>query len=109
MTGAVCGELWFVAGGAHVRLRTKMVGLVWLNSLDQGGEARAVGQISVVQEQASLRIVWIPVQVIDARSVGPRRRSPDQPMYFVALLDEKFGQVRTVLAGDTGDGCAFCL
>ena len=50
-------------------LRTKMVDLVRLDPLDQGDEARAIGQISVVQEESSLRIVRISVQVINSRSV----------------------------------------
>ena len=61
-----------------------------------------------MQEESSLGIVRIPVEVVDARSVE-RRRSPDQAMYLVTLLDEKLGEVGAVLAGDAGDEGSLCV
>jgi hypothetical protein len=45
------------------------------------------------------------VEMLDARRVE-RGRAADEAMDFVALTEEKLGEVGAVLAGDTGDECA---
>ena len=46
---------------SDVALSGEVVDLVGLDRQDQVGEARAVGQIAVMQEQAALRIVRVGV------------------------------------------------
>lgn len=87
-----------------MRLRSEMIDLSGLDPVDEGDQPRAIGEIGVVEEEARVRIVWIPIQVID--SVGIERGGPaDQAMYFIPLLKQEFCQVGAILAGDAGDQC----
>ncbi len=61
-----------------------------------------VGQVRVVEEEPRLRLVRIAVEVVDPPGVE-RAGAADQPVDLVALLQEKLGEVRAVLAGDPGD------
>ena len=47
-------------------------------------------------------MMWILIDVIDASRIE-RTRPADDAVNFIALREKKFGQVRSVLAGDAGD------
>ena len=55
-----------------------------------------------MQEESRIRIMWIQIEVIDARGVEGRR-APDQAVDDVALVEQLLGQIGAVLAGDTRD------
>ena len=74
----------FVETDPHMRLRSKVVDLVRVDGAEQGHQTGAVGEVAVMQEQARTRLVWINVEMIDARRVE-RRRSTDQPVNLVSL------------------------
>ena len=79
-----------------------MIHLGRLHALQQRHQARAIGQVAVVQEESRIRIMRIQIEVIDARGVEGRR-APDQAVDDVALVEQLLGQIGAVLAGDTRD------
>lgn len=79
-----------------------MVNLIGLDLLDEVGELAGDGKIAVVEIDASLGVVEVPVEVVDpvrVEGAGPA----DQPVDLIALGKEKFRKVRSVLASDAGD------
>jgi len=60
-----------------------------------------VGEVAVVKIKPCARIVRIGVDMIDPGSIEGRC-SPDDPVHFVALVEEKLSEVRAVLPGDAG-------
>ena len=59
-----------------------------------------------MQDQAAVAYVRILVKMVDALGVE-ERGAPLDPVDDIALFDQEFGQVGTVLAGDAGDECNF--
>jgi hypothetical protein len=60
----------------------------------------------MVEDEAAFPLVRILVEMVDAGGIEQRRPALD-PMNLVALLEQEFGQVGPVLAGDPGDQCFF--
>ena len=102
----VGGVLRFVEGNSDVGLGRQVVDLVRLDLREQRDEPGPVAQVAVVEEELGFRIVRIHVEVIDPGRVECRRPA-DEAVDLVSLLEEKFRQVRTVLAGNTGNKRAF--
>lgn len=55
-----------------------------------------------MQKQPRARLVRVDVEVIDPRGVE-RRSAPDEPVNLIPLGQQQFGEIRAVLAGDSGD------
>ncbi len=87
-------------------LRREVVDLIRLHFLYHANQIGGIGQIAVVQDQAPVGRVRILVEMVDAVGVEQRGAALDA-VYLVALGQQQFGQVHAVLAGDTGDQCAF--
>ncbi len=85
-----------------MRLRSEVVDFVGLDLLDDADEAGAVGQITVVQDEAAAGLVRVLVEVVDAVGVEERGAALDA-VDFVALAQQEFGKIGAVLAGDAGD------
>jgi hypothetical protein len=83
-------------------LRGQVVDLVGLDRGEQRDQARAVGQVAVVQEQSLVLLVRIRVQVVDPVRVE-RAGAADQAVHLVPLAEQQLGQVRAVLARDPRD------
>jgi len=49
-----------------------------------------------------LEAVRIGINPIEPRRVE-RGGAPDDPVHLIPLLEQQLGEVRTILAGDTGD------
>ena len=79
----------------------EVVDLVGVDPLEKGHQARAVGQVPVVEEQPRIRVVRVGEQMVDPSGVERRGPAPD-PMDLVTLVEEQFGQVGAVLTGDAG-------
>ncbi len=79
-----------------------MINFVRLQIIKQLHQINGVGQVTVMQEQTDPVDVRVGVEMIDARSVK-RARAPDDPVDFVAFLEQQIGQVAAVLAGDARD------
>ena len=90
----------------HMALRTQIVNLLRLNVVQQSRQIRPVAQIPVMQMQPPPSLMRISIDMIDPPRVE-RRPPPDQPVYFIPLLQQKLRKVRSVLPGDASDKCAF--
>ncbi len=78
-----------------MRLRGQVVDLIRSDGSDDADEIGAVGEITVVEEEASAVRVQILVQVIDATGVE-RRRAADDAVHVIALAQQKLSKVRTI-------------
>ena len=85
-----------------VALRAEVVDLVGLHLLHHVDEARRIGEVAVMQDEAAVADVRILVQVIDPVGVEQRRPALDA-VDDVALVEQELGEVGAVLAGDAGD------
>jgi hypothetical protein len=89
-----------------MRLCSEVVDLVGTDGVEPPTERGGVGEIGVVKLHAIASIVRIYIDVVNPLRVEIGR-STDQAMDLVAFLEEEFGQIRTVLAGDSGDQSHF--
>jgi len=97
-TGDVERVLGDVEGNPDVALGTEVVDLLWLQLVDQTGQRDRVREVAVVREELRALLVGVAEEVLDAAGVEARR-APDDAVNLVALLEQKLGQVRAVLAG----------
>ena len=63
-----------------------------------------VRQIGVVQQELGIGPVRILIDRLEPFGIE-RRGPPDQAMNFVAFVEQKLRQIRTVLARHTGNEC----
>ncbi|TQD77653.1 hypothetical protein C1H46_036814 [Malus baccata] len=98
--GGVIGDL---KRDGDVRLGGEVVDLVGGDYVEPAAEGGGVGEVGVVELHAGLvGVVGVDVDVVDALGVevgGPS----DQAVDVVAFVEEEFGEVGAVLAGDAGD------
>src|SRR6516225_1635452 len=88
-------------------LRAEIVDLAGIDLLKYPAQHRAVREVAVMQRQPFAGEVRIVIEVIDA--IGVEQACPaDQTVHLVALGEQKLGQVRAILPGNTGDQGAFC-
>jgi len=90
----------------HVALRAKVVNFVRLQIQYQIGQALTVGQIAIVQEQAISGLMRIGVDVVDTSS-RKRRSTTNKTVNRVALFQQQFGKVGTILTRDPGNESGF--
>ena len=98
----VGGVFRLLEGHRHMAHRRQVVDLVGLDLLDDAHQAGRVGQVTVVQREMPAVDMRILVQVVDAVGVEQAGATLDA-VDLVALLQQQFGQIRAVLAGDAGD------
>jgi hypothetical protein len=60
-----------------------------------------VGEVAIVEEETHTCIVGVGIDMIDPGCIEGRC-PPDDPVYFVAFMEEELGEVRAVLPGDSG-------
>jgi hypothetical protein len=90
-----------------VALRSQIVDFVGLHLLDDADEAGRIGEVAVVQDEAAGFDMRVLIQMIDAIGVKERTAALDA-VDFIAFIQQKFGQVSTVLTRDAGDERFFC-
>src|ERR1051325_4122934 len=90
----------------HVALRGEVVHLVRTNLVQQFPEAAGVGHIREMEAETAPVLVEVRVNSVQAVGVEAARASFDT-VDFIALLQQKFGEVGAVLAGDAGDERTF--
>ena len=83
-------------------LGREVVDLVGLRRLDDPRQARRIAHVAVVQDEAAILFLRVLVQVIDTFRIE-QRSAPLDAMDDIALGQEEFRQVGTVLARDTRD------
>ena len=84
-----------------MRLRGEIVNFVGTDLLDDASKPGAVTEVSVVKLQAITGDLEPAPQMIDAPG-GEAGTAPYDAVNFVPFAQEKFGQVGTILSGDTG-------
>ena len=98
----VGGIFGLIEGDPYVRLRRQIVNFVGPRLLDDPPQAGRVAEIAIVKLQAGgARAVAAP-QMVDAARRKARCAAHDA-VDFVAFLQQKFGEIRAVLARDSGD------
>jgi hypothetical protein len=87
-----------------VALGGEIVDLVGLGLLDDPDQVGRVGQVAVMQEEVRVLLVRVLVDMVDPLGVELARSALDA-VDRVAFLEQEFGQILSVLAGDAGDEC----
>ena len=101
--GGVFGRVEADAHMAHGRKVVYFVGLRFLNDSNQIGR---VGQVAIVQKEAAVFGMGLLIEVVDAIGVE-QRSAPLDAMNDIVFLKQEFGQISSVLAGDSRDQCYF--
>jgi hypothetical protein len=78
-----------------------MVNLIGTEMIKEFYQVCGIAQISVVEEEADTVEMGIAIEVVDARRIEGAR-TPDNPVDLIALGEEEFGKVGTVLASNAG-------
>mmetsp|Transcript_6988 Transcript_6988/g.11601 ORF Transcript_6988/g.11601 Transcript_6988/m.11601 type:complete len:240 (+) Transcript_6988:495-1214(+) len=104
----VSGVLWHIKGNLDVGHGTEIVDLSWLDIGDDGNQVGGVAKITVMKEDLDSSFVTVSVDVVDTTSVEARRTT-DDTVDGVALFEQEFSQVRTILTGDTRDQCNLAI
>src|SRR5205085_921139 len=68
---------------------------------ENAAERGPIGEIAVMEEEALAIDIFVAAQMLDARA-EKIARSPNDSMNGIAFFQQQFGQIRAVLAGDTG-------
>ena len=97
----VSSKFWSIKAYLNVTLSSQVINLCWLYLTHELNERHRVGEVCVVE-----------VEVRFALEVGyafgeVHRGTPDGAVYFVTLLEKKFGQEGAVLARDACDESFF--
>ena len=98
----VRGVRRLVEAHAHVALRRKVVDLRRPNLADQTGETVAIGHVAMMQHERPVHVVDVMVEMLDPLR-AESARSTHETMHLVPLVEEEFGKVRAILAGNPGD------
>ena len=85
-----------------MRLGAEVIDFVGLNFVDDSGEVRAIGQVTVVESEFRVDLARWLVDVVDSFGIE-RGGAAFDPVDFVALFKQEFGKVRAVLSCDSGD------
>jgi hypothetical protein len=97
--GGVFGSL---EAHGNVALRAQIVDFVRLDFLNDARQVRSIRQVAIVQLEIGRRRVRILVDMIDALRIEQRGTALDT-MHFIALFEQKFCKIRTVLARHARD------
>jgi hypothetical protein len=85
----------------YVRLRRQVVHLVGSHLLDDAPDAGPIAEVSIMKLQPTSRRIETSSQVVDTPG-GKAGAAPDDAMDFVALLEQKLREIRSVLSGHSG-------
>src|SRR5258708_8387014 len=90
---------------SDVRLSGEVVHSGGLDLVHEPVQKRRIGNVAVVQVEVHGSFVRVLKDVSDATGIeeaGPT----DKPVHLIALADQEFGEIRTILTGDAGDECS---
>ena len=98
----ICGVFGGFKAHGNVGLRAQVIYFVGADFRQQASEVGGVSQIAVMQFEAHVVDVRVLVDMVDALGVELRRAAFDA-VDFIAFFQQKFCQIRTVLACNAGD------
>src|SRR3954466_16138141 len=84
-----------------MRLRSKVVYLIRPNRLHKLVKRRPIGEIAIYKLQPHIFFVRVLIDMVDPSRIE-RRRPPHHAVNLVALRQQQFGQIRTILARNSG-------
>jgi len=87
---------------AHVALCAEMINLIGLQFIKKLYKIHRIAEITVMQEHSDPVHVRVGVEVVNARSVECAG-APNDPVDFVAFLEQQISQITSVLTGDACD------
>jgi hypothetical protein len=67
-------------------LRPEMIDFIWLDFIKEVCQLAGVGKVSIMQEEASIRIVRILIEMINPLCMKSAR-PPHKPMYCIAFVE----------------------
>ena len=100
--GVERGECVFERG-IHKALRREVITLVRLHCADHIVNARKTFERRGMEFDFVLQVGDAPEAMLGIF----QRDSPDNAVYVIALVQQKFRQIRAILPGDAGDQCCF--
>ncbi|MBS1269388.1 MAG: hypothetical protein MAG794_00339 [Gammaproteobacteria bacterium] len=83
-------------------LGPEIIDLVRPDSLHNSDQVRGIGQVSVVENEIPVPLVGILIKMIHTPGIEQRGPALDA-MHHVALLQQKFREIRSVLACNPGN------
>ena len=98
----ICGVFGGFEAHGNVGLCAQVIYFVGADFRQQAREVGGVGQIAVMQFEAHIVNVRVLIDMVDALGVELRRTALDA-VDFIAFFQQKFCQIRTVLACNAGD------
>ena len=98
----ICGVFGGFEAHGNVGLRAQVIYFVGADFRQQAREVGGVGQIAVMQFEAHVVNVRVLIDMVDALGIELRRAALDA-VDFIAFFQQKFCQIRTVLACNAGD------
>ena len=93
-----------VSNDTCVALCGEIVDLVRLRFLHDADQVGRIGHVAVVRQKAHIFFVRVLVHVLDTTGVERRRASPDA-VDPIAFVEQEFGKISAVLAGNAADQC----
>ncbi len=87
-------------------LRSEVVDLVRMYSLNHADQAAGVRHVAIVQEEVAVPIMWVLVEMIDAVGIEQGAAALD-PVDLIALGEQQLGKIGSILSGDAGDQSPF--
>jgi hypothetical protein len=87
-----------------MRLCAEVIDLVRLDLLDQADQVGRIGEIAVMQYEAAAGLMRVLIQMVDTIGIEQRGTALDA-VDLVALVEQQFGQISAVLAGNAGNQC----
>jgi len=70
-----------------MRLCPEVVHLLRLNVIDEIGNLFKIGQVAIVEEESSIRVVGIRINMVNTRGIEGARL-PYQSMHLIPLVEE---------------------
>merc|ERR1719199_537081 len=98
----VSGVLGHIEGNLDVGHGTEVVDFGGADLGDDGDQVGGIAEIAVVKEELDAGGVTVLVEMVNAAGVEGRRTT-DNAVDGISLLEKELGKVRSVLAGDAGD------
>ena len=104
--GDVSGVLGRVEAHADMALGAEVVDLGGLYLAKRAIRGGRIREIAVMEKEARVFVVGIPIEVVDPIRIE-RAGATNDTVNFVTFFEKQLGQIRAILARNSGDQCLF--